>query len=75
MQAVAKGRELGLIDETLAELLIGIAESQEKAASFVRSATIRTALQQQLAQMRPAVARQVHQQIRDVFCAATGRVC
>jgi hypothetical protein len=76
MQAVAKGRELGLIDESFARMLVeGDEIAEPNDAMFIRPATLRSALEQQLARMRPAIAQQVHQQIRDVFCAATGRVC
>ncbi len=93
MQAVAKGREIGLIDEPLATLLLEMSAVQkspqppaqgevtpqeiieEESGAFVRSATLRTALERQLARLQPEVAQQVRQQIRDVFCAATGRVC
>jgi hypothetical protein len=92
MEAVAKGREIGLIDEPLAELLMEMSQIEQKIvmpplevkeeeivekadAPFVRPATLRTALEHQLARLRPEIAQQVQRQIRDVFCAATGRVC
>jgi hypothetical protein len=118
MQAVAKGRELGVIDEPLANLLmemgagegtagpersrgearrhegtegrrgetdIGPAQEEsnlmaigaeaESHGAFVRAMTLRAALERQLSQLRPEVVEQVQRQIRDVFCAATGRVC
>jgi len=90
MEAVAKGREIGLIDEPLAELLMEMSQIEQKidlppeaekeeieepGAPFVRSATLRAALERQLARLRPEVAQQVQRQIRDVFCAATGRIC
>ena len=83
MQAVAKGREIGLIDEPLAALLLGVSQIKVESAApidvkseeiieqnvgaFVRSATLRAALERQLARLRPEVAQQVQQQIRDVF--------
>jgi hypothetical protein len=94
MEAVAKGREIGLIDEPLAELLMEMSQierklvtppevqkvkeqevAEEPGVPFVRAATLRTALERQLACLRPEVAQQVQRQIREVFCAATGRVC
>jgi len=90
MQAVAKGRELGVIDEPLGNLLMEMVGGEVPAAqiieveqaavidepdvAFVRAVTLRAALERQLAHLRPEVMQQVQRQIRDVFCAATGRV-
>lgn len=80
MQAVAKGKELGLIDDVLERLLISLPDAPpdrecEKTFPFLRPATLRFALERQLETLRPLVTQQVQQHIREVFCAATGRVC
>ncbi len=54
--------------------LLDLLDSHGKAIHFVRPLTVRRAIEREILALRPAIRKQVHDHIRDVFCAATGRV-
>ncbi len=64
----------GPISEAAGRLL-DLLHSQGKLPRFIRPATLRQAIEREVLAMRPELRRQIHGHIRDVFCAATGRVC
>ncbi len=54
--------------------LLDLLDSHGKAVHFVRPLTVRRAIEREILALRPVIRKQIHDQIRDVFCAATGRV-
>jgi hypothetical protein len=75
MQAVAKGKALGLFDDALEELIRGECEPIAPIdVSFIRVATVRSALLREGQALRHALRQQVQQHIREVLERAMGRV-
>jgi hypothetical protein len=72
MQAVAKGKALGLFDDALEALIR--AASAPIDVSFVRVATVRSALLREGQALGHALRQQVREHIREVLERAMGRV-
>lgn len=75
MQAVAKGKALGLFDDAL-EALIFTASGMETPASapFLRVASVTSAIRREGQTLRQAVLSQVRVQVREALAHAMGRV-
>jgi hypothetical protein len=75
MQAVAKGKALGLFDDALEELIRGASESAAPIDhSFVRAITVKSALLREGQALGHALRLRVREHIREVLERAMGRV-